>query len=455
MLKRKTNHKIFSILFWRIAAVTSIFLLSISILIFIQIDASLKELRDRSLEDYAYDIAGYIEKSEDGALYLDLPVSVRKFYAEAGKYRQYVVRDEQGQILFTSSIAFSDRYPTFVQNKNDIFGFFGPYGTYFLGTGIKYVFDDKTYIVQVAQSEELAESFSDEITWDFIEGIFYLALPLFGLVMAVIYISLKQSLKPLSVASQQARGITFQNPEVRIDENDLPDEIKSLVRAINYALERLEKGIKAQQEFTSNVSHELRTPLSLLKSRIELIPDAKLSKTLEDDVEDMIRLVNQMLDLSRLDFPEAVNMGDVNLSKIIKTISQDMWHLFVQDGRELSVTGIEIPQIVQGNKDLIYRAVRNILDNALNYSPSGSAVEITIKDYCIYIRDHGNTIAAKEREKIFTRFHRSDRQKMKYGAGIGLSIVSRTMDIHGGRVLHDVPANGEGNIFKLEFPKPE
>lgn len=451
MAKAKTN-KIFSILFWRISAVTGLFIFVISVIIYMQIDASLKELRDRSLSEFALDIANYIEKTEEGSLYLDLPVSVRKFYADAGKFRQYIVREDGGQILFTSPIAFTEHYPTFAEDDNDIFGFVGPYGTYFLGTGVKYEFDGKTYLIQVAQSEELAESFSNEITSDFIQGIIFLALPLVFLVMAVIYFSLKQSLQSLSKAAQQARNITFENPELRIDENNLPDEIKSLVKAINYALERLEKGIISQQEFTSNVSHELKTPLSLLKSRIELIPDKKLSKTLEDDVEDMIRLVNQMLDLSRLDFPEAVSMQDTNLSKIVKTISQDMWHLFVQDGRELNVSGIETSQIIHGNDDLIYRAIRNIIDNALTYSPSGSPVEIMVKNCTVYIRDHGNTIAPKEREKIFKRFHRSDRQKMRYGAGIGLSIVSRTMDLHHGRVLHDVPEDGQGNIFKLEFP---
>ena len=452
-MKNVSSNSIFGLVLGRITLTTLVFLGLIAGIIYIQIDQTLVLLRNRSLENTALDIASYLEKTEEGVVYLDMPSADRKFYADAGKVYQYVVRGPNHQILFTSPISFSDRYPEEIWDEEPFFEFYGPAGTHFLGTSLMYEYDGENYLIQVAQSESTAEAFSDTLTLNFLQRTALYSLPFVLVLIIVIYFSLKQSLKPLIDVSRQARKITFQKPELRLEEGGLPQEILPLVTAINGALERLENGIKSQQEFTTNVAHELRTPLTILKTRVETLEDKAIAKEFSHDIEEMIHAVNQMLDLSKLDFPEAIGMENLSLNEVVKAVCQDMWPLFIRQERELKVFGIERKSTVYGNRDLIYRALRNLLDNTLVHTPPKTCVEVSIEGTHIYVRDHGLVILEADRSKIFQRFHRSDRQKFKLGAGLGLSIVGKTMKIHGGRVVLDTPSKGKGNVFRLEFPE--
>lgn len=452
-MKHLIPNSIFSLILWRIVLAMLVFTAIIALIAYTQIDRTLIDLRDRSLEQEAADIAAYMEKTEDGLLFLDMPAQSREFYARSGKIRQYVIRDEHGKIVFTSPISFPDLYPdTLDEEDNAVFEFTGPQGTAFLGTGIRHEYDGQIYLIQVAQSQEVAESFSDELTTNFLDRILWVGLPFLVLLLGVIFLSLKQSFKPLLLASRQARSISFENLDKRIEENLLPLELQPLVKAVNHALDRLGKGIKVQQEFTANVAHELRTPLTIFKSRLEMLGDNAVARELEKDVEEMIHTVNQMLDLSKLDFPEAIGMDDIDLVAVVKAVCQDMWPLFIQQGRELNLSGMDQKIRVHGNRDLLYRAIRNLLDNALVHAPAKTPVEVSVSGNSVFIRDHGYRISREDEEKIFQRFHRNDRQKFRPGSGLGLSIVSKTMDMHGGRILIETPEKGQGNIFRMKFP---
>ncbi len=447
-----SNNSIYVSLLYHIAVLSLSFTLIIGCVIYTQINRTMITLRDSSLTENAHDIASYIERSGDNTLYLHLPGAVRKFYAQAGKMRQYVVRDSEGNILFTSPIAFSDRFPGYFNEENHFFEFTGPYGTRYLGLNIRHEFEGQEYLVQVAQSEETAESFSNQIAFDFLFRVVVIGLPFTVLLVLLVYFSLRQSLKPLKEASRQARSISFREPGARIDESILPEEIRPFVRAMNYSLERLETGIKAQQEFTANVSHELKTPLTIMRSRIEAIEDKATADELAKDIDDLICTVNQMLELSRLDFPEAIKMAEIDLVPIVRNICQDMWPLFIAQGRELSVSGADGKIRIKGNADLIYRAVRNLLNNALVHSPAKTPVEVLIDERGVSVRDYGSRIQDAKRKQIFRRFNRDDHQKFRQGSGLGLSIVAKTMEIHGGLVLLEDPESGDGNVFRLEFP---
>lgn len=452
-MKQLEPKSIFSLILWRTVFATLVFTAIMAVVAYTQIDRTLIDLRDRSLEQEAADIASYLEKTEDGSLFLDMPAQSREFYARSGKIRQYVIKDENGKIVFTSPISFPDRYPDALDEDNPVFEFTGPHGTEFLGTGIRHEFEGQTYLIQVAQSQEVAESFSDQLTTNFLDRALWIGLPFLILLLVVIFLSLRQSFKPLLLASRQARSISFENLEKRIDEKLLPSEVQPLVRAVNHTLDRLEKGIKVQQEFTANVAHELRTPLTIFKSRLEMLGDNTVARELEEDVEEMIHTVNQMLDLSKLDFPEAIGMDEIDLVPIVKAVCQDMWPLFIHEGCALDLKGMDQKILIYGNRDLLYRAIRNLLDNALVHSPSKTPIEVSVEDHSVMIRDHGHRISQADEEKIFQRFHRNDRQKFRPGSGLGLSIVNKTMEIHGGKILLETPEEGQGNVFRMKFPE--
>ncbi len=452
---RRIKDSMLALLVARIMLLTLVFTFVIGALIYVQIDKTLVQLRDRTLEDRAQDIASYMTRDDDGKMHVNIPRSIRNLYAESGKYHQYVVRDDDGEVLLTSPIAYSESYPRQYHGAR-VFEFQGPQGTKFLGVGFQHEYDGEKYLVQVVESLETAEAFSKFLSTDFLSRVSMIALPFVFALLLVTYFSLRQSLRPLVAISGQAKNISFQRPELRLEEQALPQEIKPLVEAVNGALQRLEHGIMVQREFTANVAHELRTPLTVLKARVEALKDKKSAAILGEDIEDMIRTVNQMLDLSKLDFPEAVEMEPVDLGRLVKAVCQDIWPLFIAQGRDLSVTGADGDITMTANKDLLYRALRNLLENALKYSPAKTPVLVAVNNDNISVRDYGQPIPERDRQKIFRRFNRTDREKLSNGAGLGLSIVSKIVKIHGGTIRLEAAADGEnGNVFVMDFSIPQ
>lgn len=452
-----TNRSLQSVVISRIVAATVIFAVLLTCVLYIQLDQTLLILRNRTIADEARDIASYIEETGiegtgEGTLFLDLPEEERQFYAEAKKLHQYVVRDEEGEIIFTSPVAYTDLFPDAKPENGEeaFFEFTGEKGTGFLGGSLVYEHNDKEYLVQIAQSEQSAEVFPNLLLDDFLYRLALFGPPFVLMLIAVIYWSIRQSLKPIRKASKQAGAISFKRMDVRLSEKNMPSEILPLIHAVNGALSRLEQGVQAQREFTANAAHELRTPLSILRSHVDSLENGETVQRLRQDIDAMTRLTTQLLDMSRLDFPEALPMENIRLDEIVSEVCRDLWPLFIKKEKKLKTQGFDHPAEIRGNRDAVYRAIRNLLENALVHSPAKTPVEVTLDGRQIIIRDHGPTIAKDRRKQIFERFYRGDSSVSSGGAGLGLAIVKRTMALHGGSAR--VEPLDPGNAFILEFP---
>lgn len=284
----------------------------------------------------------------------------------------------------------------------------------------------------------------------FFRSIAMFGVPFLFLLMLVIAMTIKLIMSPITKALKQAEEISFIKPDIRLNAGIFPHEIRPLARAVNDALGRLEAGIIAQKDFIANAAHELRTPLSILRSHVDLLQDKDTAAKMRADVDTMTRLVAQLLDTARLESPETMDMHDVDLAETVRSVSQAIWPLMVKDGRNFEVIGIEHPVIIRGNFDSICRAIRNLLENALKYTPKASPITVSLNGTTIKISDKGAGIAAEDKEKIFGKFSRPDRQRGS-GAGLGLFIVRRIMQIHGGHVsVENLPEGGA--VFILSFP---
>ncbi len=444
-----------SLVIFRIIMATVFFALIISAVVYIQLSQTLLILRNRNIVDEARDIASYIETTEENTPYLDLPEDERQFYAEAKELHQYVVRNENGEIIFTSPVAYTDQFPANKpeNEKESFFNFTGKKGTEFLGSTVVDQHKDKQYIVQVAQSEESARAFTSLLLEDFLHRILIFGPPFVLLLIAVIYWTIRQSLKPLRMASEKANAVSFKRMDVRLPETGMPLEIKPLLQAVNNALSRLEHSIEIQREFVANAAHELRTPLSILRSHVDSLENEETAFRLRQDIDAMSRLTAQLLDMSRLDFPEALQMERIRLDQVTSEVCRDFWPLFIEAQKDLQTDGLDQNLEILGNRDAVYRAVRNLLENALAHSPAKTPVKIMLNGRRLSVKDCGDPISESEQDKIFERFQRTGHSGPSGGAGLGLSIVKRTMDLHGG-TLH-LEAAKEGNAFILEFPAPE
>jgi signal transduction histidine kinase len=419
--------------------------------IYTQIDRTLELLRDQTIEEQAQNLAGYLTSgSSVNKAVFDLPDQLRLFYAKAGPSYQYVIRDDQGLVLFRSPFAYVSYFPFDPAAPGDgKFSFLGPSDYEFFGVTVKKSLEGKDYFLQVAQTKQ-ADRYSDKVSDTFMTRLVWIGLPFYCALLVIILTTVRRGFDPLYRAAREVSRMNVANPDFQIPESGIAEEVQPFIRAINFSFRRLMKSLQEQKELTENLAHELRTPLAVLKTHIEMLARDEKSAKISRDVDAMIKLLNQMLDVTRLEYADAIEMKEVDLAGIVSQVCQDLWPLFIRDRRELRVSGVQDPVWVRGDKDLIYRALRNVLDNALQHTPTATPVDVTLEGSAVKVRDYGPPIPPERRERIFDRFDRGDKRPAKSGAGLGLSIVKKTMEVHGGRALLE-SARGEGNIFILEF----
>ena len=447
------NSSLLASLVLRISLVSIVSIIVLSGLVYAQIDRTLEALRDQTVEEQAKNITSHLEPNKGiNKVFLDLPNNLRRFYAKASDTYQYIVRDEGGNRLFTSPRAFAENFPSDFSNLGDgTFEFTGPSGRQFIGITAQSEIEGKKLYVQVAQTKEAADTFSDEITDVFLSRLLWVGVPFYCVLLIVIIWTLRRALKPLHRAAEEVSKMDVSDLGLRIQEADVPSEVLPLVKSVNSSFSRLERSIQEQKEFTENIAHELRTPLTILKTRIDTLDRSKQTENLSRDIDDMIKQVNQMLDVTRLEYADTMEKKRVDLAEVLSRACQDFFPLFIKAQRELRVDGIGSPVIIMGNKDLIYRAVCNLLDNALEYSPAKTPVDASLKNFTIKITDYGKKIPEEKRRVIFKRFHKdSSPSARKSGAGLGLSIVAKTMEIHGGCADLE-KTDDKRNTFRMIF----
>ncbi len=446
------SQSVTSVVIRRVLIITLTYLAILSAVIYMQIDSTLLLLRDKTLVQYANSLGSYLIEDRKG-LHLNMPPAEQKLYDSAGRYYQYAIRNEKGDVLFESPVAFLDHYPNAMPDETpDSFEFVDVKNTLFIGKSVRYVIGGKPYMIQVARSKNAADELSRLLTNTFMHKLFYFGLPFLVLLAGTIIMSIRQIMAPITRAAQQAQRITAAAPDLRFDEKDLPAEIKPLVQAVNSALDRLQSGIAAQKQFTANAAHELRTPLSVLRAHLDLMDDRHTAARLIDDVDAMTRLVAQLLDNVRLDSPAGLPMEQMDLAAAVRDSCAAIWPLMVKDGRPFEVTGISQPVWIRGNYDSICRSLRNLLENALFHTPRRTPVSVNLLDTSVNVSDYGQGIPDQDREKIFEIFWRKNPSHAT-GAGIGLSIVKKSMELHGGNITVTNGPEGHGSTFTLNFPK--
>lgn len=264
------------------------------------------------------------------------------------------------------------------------------------------------------------------------------ALPLMLLLLIVLLARELRPLKNLALTLRQ------RSPDAtdQLATDGLPTEVRPLLDALNHLFSRTQEMMTRERRFTSDAAHELRSPLAALKVQTEVAqlslddPQAqeKALKQLHAGIDRASRLVDQLLTLSRLDSLE--NLDDVQpiaLADLLQSAVMDSYHPAQQAGIELRLN-IHAPDGVRSGQPLLLSLlVRNLLDNAVRYSPRGSVVDVTLEANRFIVRDNGPGISAADLARIGERFYRPPGQEQT-GSGLGLSIVKRIATLHGMRV---------------------
>ena len=429
-------------------AVTSI---CMPLALYMMLNYAAQELHHRALREQAAEILRYLDRGPDGAAQLLLPAALAHFYSEAYGRSAYAVLDPAGRVLF-SSVA-GNRAITRARPQANPFEYFTLHrgGTDIFGVTVTADIGGQPLMLQVSEDLGHRDVLIDDIVAEFFTRVSWITAPILLLLLVIDVVIFRRALRPIIAASALAERIGPARTELRLPERGMPQEVVPLVRAVNQALDRLEEGFRGQREFTADAAHELRTPLAILRTQIDMIADRELAKSLRDDIENMSRLVNQLLDIAELE-TFVISEGEIaDLTTIATDVAAYIAPLALSQHKTVAVTGARHPVLVRGNADTLGRAVRNLVENALVHTAPGTTVEISVAGAGeLRVMDRGPGVPSAEREQIFQRFWRRDRRRVG-SAGLGLAIVKRIAEMHGATVSVS-DRQGGGAIFTIRFP---
>ncbi|MDX6424951.1 MAG: two-component system, OmpR family, sensor histidine kinase MprB [Gaiellaceae bacterium] len=231
------------------------------------------------------------------------------------------------------------------------------------------------------------------------------------------------------------------------------DELGRLASRFNGMLAALEESVGRQRRLVADASHELRTPLTAARTNVDLLREGKLPeeegrRALDEasiELNALTTLVSDLVELARGE-ERKLRVEDVQLDELVEGVVDRAKSRAPNATFVTSLT----PTKVRVDPVLLERAVSNLLDNAVKYSPEGAPIEVIVRDGDVIVADHGPGVADEDLPRIFDRFYRAAASRSKPGAGLGLAIVREAAEAHGGHA--SVESSSGGARFKLTLP---
>ncbi len=288
---------------------------------------------------------------------------------------------------------------------------------------------------------------------------FVLLLPALGL---LIWFTVGRGLRPLNA---MARAVRARTPTALapLPEAGMPEEIQPLAAALNDLLRRLDRTLSAQRHFVGDAAHELRTPLTALRLQAQLAeravtPEARAATfaTLKEGLTRSAHLVEQLLTLAREE-PDASErpVAPVDLAALAREVIAEQMVLADAKRIDLGMKAAE-PATVEADREGLRVMLRNLVDNAVRYTPEGGTVDVAVSAdtgaTVVEVSDSGPGIPAAERRRVFDRFYRGGGHDLP-GSGLGLAIVKSVADRHGAEIALSDGPGGRGLAVRVVFSK--
>ena len=277
-------------------------------------------------------------------------------------------------------------------------------------------------------------------------------LALIFLIMAFmalgIYLALKLGLRPLRRISDLAAEIGPATISKRLPLRSTPREIAPLVVAFNAALDRIESGWRAQQEFSANAAHELRTPLAALRAQVESLLDAGERRDAMEEFDRLSRLITQLLALAEAERAQELQISSFDLVELARHVTTEMASPMYAGDRIISFEAAVTQWRCHGSSQLVELAIRNLFENAVRHAGSDCEISVGIDPFGrLTVTDDGPGVPEYFRANAFDRFTKVSSNSV--GAGLGLSIVQRIMNFHCGEAR--IETLSKGARFILDF----
>jgi len=402
-----------------------------------------------ALRSQAATIASFLRPQPDGSVTLDIPSEIQPLYSGGYGLYAYAVLDPAGRVLFSSRSDGSALFSLDESSRGDWVERQRTTGSVLFGVSVARPVGQRMYWIQVAQDLSHRDVIIDDVVTTFFPRVGWITFPILLVLLLIDILIFRRALEPVREASTTAAAIGPARTDVRLPEQAMPAEIVPLVHAVNQAFDRLEAGFRAQRDFTADMAHELRTPLAIMRARVDSLEPGPVRDALRTDLVNMTRTVSQVLDIAEL---ESFVVGDAkaDLHAVCAEAVGFMAPLAVDMSKTISLTGAEGPVWVRGHAEALFRAVRNLVDNAIRHTPGGGSIEVHVSaDGIVRVIDDGPGVPETERESIFRRFWRRDRTQAE-SRGLGLAIVARVAETHDGSVTVDNLPGG-GAVFTLRL----
>jgi two-component system sensor histidine kinase QseC len=292
--------------------------------------------------------------------------------------------------------------------------------------------------VQVGENHHMREELSGHIASRLLVPAL-LGLPLIGV---WIWFATRRGLAPLDTLAAQ---VAHRDPGhlAPVVPDKAPVELRPLLDALNGLFGRVERALESERRFTADAAHELRTPLAALAAQTQVAQRARDADERDHAIAQIgasVRraghLVDQLLTLARIDPGAAVPQADVDLARLAAEVCADHGGAAIEKNIALELVADKVPA-VRGNADLLRILLRNLVDNAVRYSPMDGRIEVRISGEAagtvLTVADSGIGIPPEERENVLRRFYRLAGQEIQ-GSGLGLSIVARIAELHNARL---------------------
>jgi two-component system OmpR family sensor kinase len=313
-----------------------------------------------------------------------------------------------------------------------------------------------TTVIQVAQPMRIRQQQAVQLAVQTLKP-FALLLPLLAI---LIWLVVGHALEPLQRLTTlvKARRVDALDP---LPNEPLPDEVQPLVSALNDLLVRLGAALERERAFMADAAHELRTPLTALHLQMEMLARAANEAERTDAMERLsagvqraIRLVEQMLSLARQEPRVDHTRVSVPLHEIARDVVAELVPFADAKQIDLGISESQ-PAFVRGDPDALRTLIRNLVDNAVRYTPPAGRVDVCLEGHTnrivLRVVDTGPGIPPEERARVFDRFYRRPGTSPP-GSGLGMAIVKAIADTHGATVALDSGPEGHGLAVTVSFP---
>jgi len=300
------------------------------------------------------------------------------------------------------------------------------------------------------------------------EALYWAALAALAAAGLVSYLISRWITRPVQEMMTASRHIAEGNYQERVSipgSSRSADELAQLAYSFNQMAEQLEETEKLRRQLISDVTHELRTPLTSIQGYAEGLEDGVLPEVPETyqhihrEAERLSHLVEDLQQLSRVEAKAfTLDREPIPAQELLETVRSRTAIQFQEKGIELQILYPEgLPHLLADPRRM-EQVLLNLIDNALQYTPSGGKVELTVHPKTdvleFVIRDTGMGIPPEHLPHLFTRFYRVDKSRARTsgGSGIGLTIAKHLVEAHGGEIKAESAGSGQGSTFRFTVP---